>query len=481
MHGPSSCRSSGVSSSTFPLGLRARVPGFPSLRRLGPALAALCLSATAVSAAPPKEPVRQYLKGKGSLMCEELYQQLRDAVQTKEPAQAPDARKDPWVWPAWLFMAAKCSSQPARDATWARPGADALFQAGNTDCALVTLLLGSYCHIRASQLADAWELLQDAPTRAQGARSTDRTPAILDLVRQCRAYSEFRWQETRVFDIDSRPGIVIAPFDASRLPSALGRDVDTDATAAAITWLVLEAMGRIVATFPLPDELRPITVEEDLARRFSDGRVCGVNSRFDKPTRAPGRDFDLAAYMTRIRDDGKHFIAGFVSTDQESTRLVVNDLLSGSDFGRGGAAEQNVYVTDGSGGSKSMTLRHFGKVGSLARAAAFDILTRFYNRAQIESKPTKLREDWIPLPNNEDVFWAYVEAVGYESRGNYPMAIRRYREALDLRPAGIPDTQMAFITQRLGRCEALAAFDTPERFFRRNEATLRSIIGEYAR
>ncbi len=477
MRGPLSSPSRRVSSQIATHSAQLRRPGPPCWLWLGLTLAALGLCSTPGHAALPREPVGEYLKGRGTAMCEELYEQLRPVIQAKEPAAAPNPKKDPWLWPAWLFLAAKCSSQPSYDAPYAGPASEKLFQAGSADCALLTVLLGAYCHILAAQTASAYELLRDAPARAAEAKKTEYTADILALIRQCRVYCEFGWHKDRVLGVSTRPGIILAPFDARLLRTQVtDRDIDEDGTSAAVTWLVLETMRRIVATFPLPADRRPLTIDEDLALRFADGRVCGVNSTFDQPQAQPGRNFNLANYMTKLRASGKHFVAGYISTDNDSTRLSMADLLAGSDF-RAYAAVQNPLVPGAVSRSSASPLKHFFKMGDLTRSAAFEILKDFYDALPDSfAKPTKLREEWIPIPNNEDFFWNYVEAVGYEARGNYGMAIRRYRELIADRPGGTPDSQMEFVKQRLERCDALYSFDTPARFFRNNEPALRKII-----
>jgi hypothetical protein len=270
----------------------------------------------------------------------------------------------------------------------------------------------------------------------------------------------------------TRPAIVVAAFQVSDCPDL----DDLDAASAAITWMVLESMERVIRDHPLEGGKRCLAVDEDLALRFSEGRVCGVNSIYDTPCSSEDLNFRYPAYMRPIFDPGKTFIGGYLRSDNTKTSLHYADLDTAA-VANQGTVERRVLPTGKIMNNVEVVLR-YNDMGGLALDVALDILSHFPVSAGTSPipEPGSGKAEWRTLPKGDERFLRLVEAVGFESRGNYCVARECYNDMLSLDP--VPGPQWSFVVERRDHCSNLLQFDTPERFLRRNLPHLRKRVLE---
>lgn len=444
--------------------------------------ALLCLASfasTPVSAASELgKRVKEYLQDSGTLSCATLYGQLKAVAPSGDPDEAVDDAAKVWYWPSLLYLASTCSDHPGWDAASGRPAAEYLIKRGMDEAGLYSSLLGIQCYIQVRSYSRAMDDLDWVRGMRKTIRESEDARKLWKLLDECDAYCSFNLRESRVREVSSRPTLLLIPFD---LRSAGGAFEDEDASSAAITWLVLESMRRIAQTHPLPSG-HPLTVEEDLTLRFSDGRVCGVNSRYDEPYER-GLPFKIASYMKPVQGLEAVSFGGYISVDTEKIQFNYVNLDSAA-AGLSQAARPLQSQPDGANQAPQSD-RVFAAIPGLAAEVAAGILSRFPPQDPHQPRPDFKHADasWQALPSNGAVFQLFTEAVGFESRGNFAMAARRYQETLDASralPQPPPDSQTTFVADRLARCQALWDYDTPERFQARNDGEFRRMLRKWA-
>ena len=201
-----------------------------------------------------------------------------------------------------------------------------------------------------------------------------------------------------------------------------------------------------------------------------------MNSRYDEPCSPPNLNFSYPAYMKPIFDPGKTFIGGYLMSDHKKTFLRYADLDTAA-VANQGMVERNVLPTGRIMNNVEAVLR-YDDMGGLTLDVALDILSHFPVSAGTSPVPApgSGRPKWRTLPRGNERFLSLVEAVGFESRGNYFMAKERYQDML---PSGtVPGPEWSFVVERRNRCWTLLQFDRPERFLRRNLPQLRMRVLE---
>ncbi len=449
---------------------RMRSPWSGGIVRAGlVALATLgaCLSPAGASDAL-KDELKSYLQSGDPGACLRSYHGLNDRLGTASPSAA-ELDRDPWLWPGWFYCAAVCSPRANDDAPRAEEAARSLLSGGQTSAAILTGIFGAHCFMHRESYRNAYPLLSWLQGEEKSARPDKWSVELWPLARQYSWYVSSLGLIDRVRSAATRPGIVVAAFNLSE-----NQDFsrDRDAASAAIAWLILESLNRIIADHPLEDGVRALTVNEDLALRFDGGRIAGVNSQFDLPVESDDLNFSYPSYMKQIHDYGKAFIGGYLSVDAR-TRLVYNNLDPAATWERG-EVERPFLRT----GQKEFK---YADMGGLALDAALDILSHF----QVAPGETSIpppgggRPEWKVLPSGnlgEERFLLFVEAVGCETRGNVHRAADRYAEIVAARPANAIPSEWSFLETRLQRCRDLSAFDTPDRFMKTNAAVFRQVL-----
>lgn len=364
-----------------------------------------------------------------------------------------------WFWPTWLYLAANCSPAPSHDAPLGREAAEKLFAHGSSEPALLCVLFSTYCYAKASQWSNASELVDWAWSQGVAHRQGSRERLIWDLIDQVQAYWVYRGGlEKRLGSVEARPNLFVSPVDVSRVPDL----IDQEAASAAIAWMVLESLDRIVSSLPATERrYRPLTVDEDLALRFSGNRVCGIH--MDPTFEREGLRFKLPEYLRRMFEGKSAFFHAYLTSQSSSIELSYADLQVEGKVSHTTVRREAAIPRAGE-------VLLFEDVPGLALDAAQGML-----KGLGINLPTP-QPDWLVFPRGDRSFQVLVEAAGFEARGNFLMAARRYQEILHIVPDNTPGTQLRFVQNRLQRCQDIAAFDDPERFLDTNDGALRTVL-----
>jgi hypothetical protein len=455
-------------------GNRARRKSWSCWILLLVALAAT-VAGSAADAADLKVEVSQYVAGGGTLGCESLYESLKGIrPQEGRPANGPAAER--WYWPAFFYLSARCGRNPSYDAPSARTAAEGLFARKEYEAALLTVLLGSYCYIQSNQskqMASALQLIEWSDGRRAPGKPEKSGPWLTDRLNECRVFSSLEALRGKATSLSSRPTIVVAPFDVGQVEEFRQ---DPSAAAAALTWLVLESMQRVVVEYPLPSKptnQRVLSVDEDLALRTVSSRLTSVTTAKDASYMLDGMKFPIPSYLLQIREAGKTFIAGYLTSNRQTVLSYEDEDAAAKWLGEVSSKIDSTGLRTGSG-----ELQRFPDMPGLALRAALDILSNFPTEPGTPVRPGRdsARETWRVLPKGQRLFFLLTEAVGFEIHGNYYMAARRYGEIMGQVPPGTPPSELSFVNARWARCNSLLGFDDPVRFLANNDETLRRLL-----
>lgn len=440
----------------------------------------LSVAGTARAQGDLRENVRTYLRGQPGVRCDVLLSQMQPPPDLRETGGAPLTERpysEPWYWPTWCLVRITpgCGTDAAVEGNLVTQAVKQLQGRKVQSARWICSLLGGLRLLEANKPQAAAVLLDSAVKEARFEGIGTGDPLLRGLL-SCQAAAEFRVKEDNLNIAANRPGIVVTPINAGQLfVTGFTEKRGREDLSAAFTWILLETMRRALESHPNALDLRPMDVEEDLALRLSDAttEVVDRSSEYSQPILR--RYLTLGAPVT---------VLGLANADRNKAWLLVHSLDKNP-----GWSERSEYKLEAARDGRS-EYQPFQNVTSLAQDCALRILTQAWrSRNQAGDPPWPIpapdkapveRPEWRVLPPGQSNFKLFVDAVGFEVRGNYSMATKRYGELIRANPRAA-QAELDFARHQEAFCRELNDFDTEDRFFMANEGMLRERILALAR
>ena len=445
---------------------------------LAPALGILALLVSTTGPARAqrglRENVQAYLRQQPGIRCDQLYNQMQPVTNVMQGDGVSLAEKpypESWFWPTWCLISVTpdCERDAAVEGSLARAAVKSLSGRRVQQSKWICSLLGGLRFLQADRPQDARDLLDPAIKEADVERVGADDPLLRGL-RSCRAAVEFRLKKENLDLATNRPKIVLEPIDASLLKvPGFTEERGIEDISVAFTWILLETMQRVLASFPQALHLRPMEVEEALVLQLS-GPGTHVVDRVGVTQPTPSRYIDLAAPVT---------VTGMVNRDRTNLWVRLWSQEKDPEW-----KETSQYPIEAAREDRAEP-QPFRDVMPLAQDCALYILTHAWRLGNPDGlppwdvptteTPTSPRSAWRVLPPGQPNFKLFVEAVGFEACGCFAMAAKRYQEIIQANPHATPP-ELAFVRRQAAFCQELFEFDTADRFFRANEGMLREEI-----